>query len=225
MLKKIELHLLLVLSLSFLLIRYVDKKLNILLDNYLNMEVKRLTTNVVNKSVKDVLAKQEYDDLIIVSKKENSEINKIEYNTKKINILTNDILNKVQQNIKRLDSGQVDSMFLYNQSKNMRFNKIEKGIVLDVSLGNIYHSSLFANIGPTIPIKLVFSLHTNVDIDLKTKEYGINNIMVEIDAVVTVKEITTMPISSKQKTIKVRSPISIDIIKGNIPENYFKMFQ
>ena len=116
-------------------------------------------------------------------------------------------------------------MFLYNQSKNMRFNKIEKGIVLDVSLGNIYHSSLFANIGPTIPIKLVFSGQTNVDIDLKTKEYGINNIMVEIDAVVTVKEITTMPISSKQKTIKVRSPISIDIIKGNIPENYFKMFQ
>ena len=215
----------LVLALSFLLIRYVDKKLNILLDNYLNMEVKRLTTNVVNKSVKDVLAKQEYDDLIIVSKKENSEINKIEYDTKKINILTNDILNKVQQNIKRLDSGQVDSMFLYNQSKNMRFNKIEKGIVLDVSLGNIYHSSLFANIGPTIPIKLVFSGQTNVDIDLKTKEYGINNIMVEIDAVVTVKEITTMPISSKQKTIKVRSPISIDIIKGNIPENYFKMFQ
>ena len=62
----------LVLALSFLLIRYVDKKLNILLDNYLNMEVKRLTTNVVNKAVKDVLEKQEYDDLIIVSKKENS---------------------------------------------------------------------------------------------------------------------------------------------------------
>ena len=189
------------------------------------MEVKRLTNNIVNKSVRETLAKGKYDNLLVISKDNNNEINKVEYDTKKINDLSNALLKNVQNSVEQMDSGQIESLFLYNQSKNMRFNKIENGIVLDVSMGNIYHSSLFANIGPTIPIKLVFAGQTDVDIDLKTKEYGINNIMVEIDAIIIVREITTMPISSKQKTIKIRSPISIDIIKGNIPENYFKMLQ
>ena len=38
--------------------------------------------------------------------------------------------------------------------------------------------------------------------------------------VVEVREIATMPISSKKKTIKIREPLSIDIIKGEIPKYY-----
>ena len=61
------------------------------------------------------------------------------------------------------------------------------------------------------------------DIDIKVKEYGINNLMVEIYFVATVKEQITMPFSSKRREVVVNQLLSVDIIRGEIP-NYYKGF-
>ena len=58
------------------------------------------------------------------------------------------------------------------------------------------------------------------DVDVKVKEYGINNVMVEIYLIVKVREVVSMPITSDSREIVVREPISIDIVRGNIPNYY-----
>ena len=110
--------------------------------------------------------------------------------------------------------------FILDRYKTGKFKKMKNGIICDISLGTIRNSVLFANIGPTIPIKLSFLGQVNTDIDIKEKEYGINNILIKTYLIVRIKEQATMPISSKRKEIIIRKPISIDIIKGEIPKYY-----
>lgn len=81
-----------------------------------------------------------------------------------------------------------------------------------------------ANIGPTIPIRLLFTSQVDSDIDISVEEYGINNVVLKLYLVVTLKEQINMPISSKRKDIIIKTPLSINIIKGKVPSYYHNKF-
>ena len=92
------------------------------------------------------------------------------------------------------------------------------------------NSVLFSNIGPTIPVKITFIGTTSVNIDIKTKEYGINNVIVETYAIIDIVNEISLPITTKKISVKVREPITVDIVKGVVPNYYvhswkfFKLF-
>ena len=69
-------------------------------------------------------------------------------------------------------------------------------------------------------MKITFIGATDVNIDIKTKEYGINNVIVEMDAIIDVVNEISLPISTKKIKIKVREPITMDIVKGVVPNYY-----
>ena len=79
---------------------------------------------------------------------------------------------------------------------------------------------MFSNIGPTIPIKLSFIGNTSVNIDIKTRDYGINNVIIEIYAIVDVSNQISLPISTKKFDYKIKEPIIIDVVKGDVPNYY-----
>ncbi|MBR5370372.1 MAG: hypothetical protein IK137_03625 [Bacilli bacterium] len=142
------------------------------------------------------------------------------YNSSKLNELEDIIDKRIQKELINIDDGELDDSFIPNRIKNGRFRKIKNGILCDISIGSIRGSTLFANVGPTIPIKLLFSSGLNSNIDIDVSEYGINNAIVKIYFNASVSEQITMPISSKKKKISIRKIIAIDIIKGEIPNYY-----
>lgn len=190
-----------------------------ILKQYINIEVERVTNNIVNKSINELMATNEYGKFLIIERDTN-DIEKISYNTLEINRLTNDVSKYIQKELLELDDGYIDDFFVSDRMRKSRFNKIKKGIICDVSLGSIRNSSMFANVGPMIPIKLVFMSQVKTDVDVKIKEYGINNVMVEIYLIVKVREVISMPITSDSREIIVKEPISIDIVRGSIPNYY-----
>jgi sporulation protein YunB len=197
----------------------IDKNLNVILEQYINIEAERLTNNIVSNAVNEIIVDEDYDDFLNIVRNNNT-IEQISYNTKKINKLKNDMAIYIQKKLLFLDDGKIDEFFISNKFKNSKFKNIKKGILCEVSLGSLRNSTIFANIGPTIPLKLIFLGEVNTDIDIKIKEYGINNIMIQVYLIVDVNEQVSMPITSKKKNIIVREPISIDIINGEIPD-YF----
>ena len=72
---------------SFFCVSLLGKKVNPILLNYLNLEVERVTANVIDSSVNDVLAQGLDDELFIISKNNKNEIEMIDYNTQKVNLL------------------------------------------------------------------------------------------------------------------------------------------
>jgi hypothetical protein len=173
---------------------------------YINVEVERLVNNIVIKSINEEM--------------KNTDINSDFYSGSKLNIVEKEIDERILEKLINLDDGEIDEYFISKRIKNGRFKKIKNGILCDVSIGSIRGSTLFANVGPTIPIKLLFSSEINSNIDVDISEYGINNAIVKIYFNVNISEQITMPISSKRKKISLKKIIAMDIIKGEIPNYY-----
>lgn len=197
---------------------YIDKRINSVLKPYIDVEVERLTNNIVLKSIRESLDSDFKYDIFEQIKKQNGE--SVHYDTIGLNKIKNKITDKVENKLVNLDNGNIDDSILNDKTKKSRFKKIKNGIICDVSVDSLKKVSLFANIRPTIPIKLVFSNQLNSDIDIDVKEYGINNAIVQVYLKIKIKEQVIMPLSSKRSNIVIREPILIDIIKGDVPNYY-----
>ena len=202
-------------------INYINRKIKDVVKPYIDVEVERLTNNIVNVKLHDIILKNDNINLII-DRNSDGNIEKISYDTHRLNDIKNFINKEISDYLIKLNDGEIDDYFIPERIKNSKFKKYKNGIICDVSIDSIYNSILFANVGPTIPMKIVFNEQVNSDIDIEVKEYGINNMIVEVYLVVTIKEQIIMPLTSKRKNIVIREPLSIDIIQGKIPDYYIK---
>lgn len=204
---------------SFFLLYYVDKKTSALLPKYIDVEVERFTTNVVNRAISEVKINEKYRNFLVIEKKQDS-IENISYDTIKIQELRNEIERRVQDVLSNLDHGEIDDYFVSDKIKYGKYKNIKKGVLCEISLGSIRGSSLFANVGPSIPIRLFFSGQIQSDIDVSTQEYGINNVIIKVYLIIKMREQIIMPLTSKRKDVIVKEPISFEIIQGKIPDYY-----
>ena len=180
---------------------------------YIDVEVERLVNNIVTKAVNEEMQNVSIKDILIYN-------DDISYDTLKINEIENRIDNRIQEELLKIDDGKIDEYFIPKRVKSGRFKNIKRGILCDISIGSIRGSTLFSNIGPTIPIKLLFSSEINSNIDIEVNEYGINNAIVKVYLNLSINEQITMPISSNRKKINIKKPIMIDIVRGKIPNYY-----
>lgn len=215
--EKIFIGIIFSLILAIIMVKKIELRINSLLMKYINEEVERFSTNIVSKAISDVMVSYDKDDLIIVDKYVD---NKFIYDTVKINKIQNKIIKEIQLNLNKLDSGYFDEFFALNRLHHNRYRYIKEGILCEISMGSINKSVLFTNIGPTIPLRIFFSSQLSTEIEIETKEYGINNVMVTFFLKINLKEQINMPLSSKTKKIVLREPISIEIINGEVPKYY-----
>lgn len=197
---------------------FIDKRFNQLILPYVDNEVERLTNNIIQKEIHNFMIRNQYDDLLF----QKNEQGDILYDSYQLAVIQTRITADLQDLLIRLDNGDVNSFFIPERVKNSRFSHIRKGILCDVSLGSIRGSSLFANVGPTIPVRLYFIGQLNTDIEVDSKEYGINNVLIQVHMIVKIKEQVSMPITSSQKEIVVKVPLIVQLIKGDVPNYYGK---
>lgn len=185
------------------------------MNNYIYVEVKRTATYVINKSLDEI-------DLSNFNNIYNGEYY-TKYGIDYTNKLKKKISNKIQKNFSNVEKGLIvdnDSLEIYDKNK---YKYVNKGYLCEISFGSIVGSSLFSNIGPTIPIKIVFVGDTYVNIEFETKNYGINNVIVKTYLIVEVLNKASMPIGSKDCKITIKEPIGVEIIKGKVP-NYYNVY-
>ncbi len=172
----------------------------------MNVETERLVTNIVTKAINE-----EMKDI-------NIDFNL--YSASKLNEIESKLDERILDELINIDDGKIQNYFISTRVKTGRFKKIDNGVLCDVSIGSIRGSTLFANVGPTIPIKLLFSSGLNSHIDIDVSEYGINNAIIKVYFNVDINEQITMPISSARKKISIKKVIAMDVVKGKIPDYY-----
>ena len=201
---------------SFFFLKYIDKRLVKVLKPYINVEVERITNNIVTRTITNMDLSSDMDKYIDIKRNE-GKIDNISYHTSYINKISNDVTKNVLDTLKNIDNGVLDDYFISDRVKTGKFNKVKGGIFCEVSLGSIRNSIILSNISPSIPIRLYFLGQVNSEIKVKSTSYGVNNIMIEVFLIVTVKEIVSMPVSSLRKNIIIKEPLSIEIIPGEVP--------
>ena len=139
---------------SVFLLSILGKRLSPILARYVNVEAKRFASNIINTSVNDTIEEKITNDLFNLSKTEDGKIEILDYNTKKVNSILSSINTKIQKKLLNLEDGQIANMPISSGFKVEKILKI--GIVCKVPMGSLRKNSLFVNVGPSIPIKMVF---------------------------------------------------------------------
>lgn len=206
---------------SFFLVGYTGKKLSKKLYNYVNFESKRIVSNVVNYSINEVIAEHMIEDLFEITKNNRGEIELLDYNTKEVNKLLQKVNQSVQEELVKLEEGKVKEYVIAETFKQGKFKKVKSGIICEVPLGVLKDNTLYSNFGPYIPIRMSFLGSINSYINTKITPYGFNSLVLEINLHIEVEEKVTMPTSSKISTLNLKSPLTLKIIQGIIPEYYY----
>ena len=95
--------------------------------------------------------------------------------------------------------------------------------MIDVPLGTVLGSRLFAATGPDIPIK-VFPIG-QIDVNLSDEfiQAGINQIKHRVSVEVTVAVKVLIPFYGEEMVVSSGAPVCESIIIGDIPSTYFNM--
>lgn len=219
--KKIILTAILVFALTYVFLYYIDLKLNTILSSYIDSEVEKVAYYVVDEVIRKI-DYNHFSDILSFSHGTDGEIENISYNTVKINKLKNEILLLSKNEFLNIEKGIINDNYLVQQQLGKeKFKYIKKGYLCDVSFSSIRGSTLFGNVGSSIPIRLSFMGYNNIDIDVDVKEYGINNVIVQLYIILNLNSLVSMPLSTKNHSVVIREPVSIELIKGSIPDSYF----
>lgn len=207
---------------SFFLLQIISNALNPILSSYVNIEANHFANNIVSSTVNEVIAKNNDYDLFIITKNSKGEIETLDYNTQKVNKLLLEITDTIQKELTNLEEGKIEDLQISNNFKLKNLTKIKNGVLCEVPIGALNGDTLFANIGPNIPIRLSFIGQVQANLETKISSYGINNITVETNILVEVGEQITMPTTSKNFIVEIKAPLTIKIIKGIVPDYYFQ---
>lgn len=160
--------------------------------------IKKETANIINDSIdKEVINYLYENEIIKIDKNNKGEIEKVEYNNLLINNYTEKISHKLNKEFKK------------DKNKNIK-----------IPITALFSNSLLNNISPKINIKTNTLTRISTNVDFKPKEYGINNVIIEIYLTVIAERKVILPIMSKDIIVEVSNPISYIVINGKTPDYY-----
>lgn len=218
--KVFEWILILVFVSSFLLVQLISKKINPIILRYASVEAKRFTTALINASIDQEVIDEIDDNLFTITKNDTGEIQLIDFNAKEVNRLLNLISEKVEGNLLKMEEGDVRELNVSKALKGYNFQKLKRGIVCEIPVGVLFGNSLFANLGPVIPVKLSFLGQVTTHLNTKVESYGINNAYLELYVHIEVMTRITMPMMTEEKKVKLDVPLTMKMIQGKVP-TYF----
>ena len=193
--------------------KIIEKKISKYVYDEVNKTSKMLIRDILNE---EFIKGLDLDNLFIIEKNAFDEIELIDFNITKLNMILGIVSDEVVEKFKEFNNG--DS-FDYYYSSNL-IKKYDSGIMLSVPIGVVVGNPLFTNIGPRIPIKLKFSGQVEADIVTSVKQYGINSVLLEMNIEIMVREKIAFPLTSEYIDVYLSLPLVIELISGKVPENY-----
>lgn len=154
---------------------------------------------------KEVAEKFKVDDLISLNLKKD-EIISVDYNIDKVYVLLGESLEILYNNLEKID-------FSMNY-------KVNDKNILWVPLGIGNKNILISNFGPKIPIKIDILTDSSMGYKTKVKNYGINNVLLELYLDISVSSSLLTPVSKEEIKDNFSILIASRIIAGSVPDYY-----
>ncbi len=175
---------------------------------------KFLYSYVTNYIYDTCLKENNYDNLIKINYK-NNEITSVDYDLKKTYVILNNISNALNDAIKKLEKGTnvTDTNDLYLKSS-------DKGLILFLPLGIMSNKIYLTNLGPKIPVKIIFIGKYLSNIKTKVTSYGINNGLLEIYVTLTLSGETISPVNKNEIKLDYDILIAAKVVEGKVPNLY-----
>ena len=176
-----------------------NKAKNIFLE-YSVLETKKIVSSVIMSSVNNhILNNIDINNLILIMRDNNNNIQTIDLNTIYINSILNEVASVVDSNLN---------------------NKLNTNYSFKLPSGIIFNNGILVNLFPKIPIKLNIIGNTMCVINTKIESYGINNAIFKLNIDITVDVKILLPFISRETIVTASMPIIIKLIEGSVPGYY-----
>lgn len=124
-----------------------------------------------------------------------------------------------------IDSSVVNQILIcVNQSLKEELDKgslEEKIKTIEIPLGSLISKSVFANIGPNVPIKILPISFYKTDIITNMNPYGINNALFEIYLNINIEVDTIIPFRKDEIVFSTNILLVSQVLQGEIPYYYY----
>ena len=194
----------------FLIIIFIPLTLIKAVDNYFSIRTHEYLEQAVTFAASDIFSLASLEVAAV-----NSEENFLKYKYDSNNNIIGAYLDTIAVNkIVALVSNLISDS-LNNGQINERLGLVE------IPLGQLCSQSIFANIGPKIKVETSPMSSYRTDLFTETKEYGINNTLLEVFIKVVISIEAFIPLQSE--TIQLESKIYLvsEVLQGTIPIYYF----
>ena len=204
----------------FLVFNFINKKVTPVLMDYAYIKCKEIATVVINDAIKKEIEKNtSSEELFILTKDDKNNITSVDFNPLLVNKMLTNITDSVRKNLKLIEEGNVSKLDLQYEFDS---KEIENGIIYKIPSGVVFNNSIFANMGPKVPVRLNFVGDIVSNIKTNVTNYGINNALIQINIYIAINEKIILPFSSKKILVENDIPVIVKLIQGTVPNYYFK---
>lgn len=204
----------------FFVLKYINNKISPVILNYAELEARKLSSVIINSAVTTSTKNINFEDLFIVTKDNNGEIRTIDFNPTQVNELLAIATESIQNNLKKLEEGDIEGLDLSRSSYLGSDDKLKEGVIFEIPSGLVFGNSFFSNLGPKVPVKISLIGDIFSEISTKVTNYGINNALIEIRINLKIMEQVFLPISSNKIEIETSIPLTLKLIQGTVPSYY-----
>lgn len=124
-----------------------------------------------------------------------------------------------------IDSNVINQILInVNQSLKEALDKgvLEKEITnIEIPLGSLISKSVFANVGPNVPIKILPISFYKTDIVTNMKPYGINNVLFEVYLNIKIEVDTIIPLRKDEINFSTNILLVSQLLQGEVPYYYY----
>lgn len=204
------------------LLNFINSRFTPILLETAELEIGKFSTIIINKAIAQVLEdKINTDELFDTITNSSGEIQTIDFNPIIVNQVLNIATSVVQNNLKLLEEGNLDTIGVYDMDlPEDRIEDLKKGIITQIPIGVITKNSLLSNLGPSIPIRLHYIGDVNSNITTEIVPYGINNALVKIGIRLEMTAQIILPFLTEKMILECDIPLAIKMIQGSVPNYY-----
>ena len=202
---------------------YIVKVFDRAFKNYAYVETKAFISNIINNTItSDYISKFEKanEPILMEVKNNNGDIIAVDVNKMVVNNFLAATIQRLENNLIDVESGNFSNVKMPYGITTSRYKKLKKGIIVEIPSGSIFGESVLSNVGPKIPIKMSLLGDIVGNIDLKVRDYGINNTLIEVYLKIVINERIILPMSFEKVSMSYKVLVDTKLINGKIPDYY-----
>lgn len=187
------------------------------LKTYGKMEIERFNQLIISHCY--FTSDSQYDNLVIIERGADNEIELLDFDMVKVNQLATAIVMDIEQTYSDLEEGTyVATEDTYYQRRLQEVSR--SGIISKIPIATLLNLPAFSFMSPAIPIKYKHLSSVGSSVEKKIENYGVNHVMVELTIEVNMNLTMVYPFFEQYHTHTIRIPVLLEIFQGQVPLVY-----
>ena len=185
----------------------VERNVEPVLRTLVETRVKQVAAEAVREALREQLvSRQAFEDVIRFVKDREGNVQSVVIDQSKQMQLHEEALSQIQAYL-------TDHLYHYMQEQGL--DKV------NITLGQMFNSRLFADRGPSIPVSIIPKGAVNIEVEPSIESAGINNILVKLMMIIRLDVNVIVPFPSDTVSVNTRYPLATAVVIGDTPQWYW----